>query len=406
MDQRGVLIKRYESSRAKMLAHLDVIDKNRKIYPLWTVREILAHLSGWDDAVIGFVQALTSGGIPGTPALRGMDVYNAETVATRDGLSYEQIYREYIQTRKTLLDMIRAMPEEKVTQKLTLPWGGEGTLVDLVDLFEPHETTHAEDVRKIIEDSHDVRAFNREAWDRQVHSGQNPWTVPVNPDVISRARKGEWSVLLTEQKSVPKHWFPPMQGLKILGLACGGGQQGPIFAAAGAEVTIFDNSPAQLSRDREVADRDGLNIHTVEGDMRDLSVFVDESFDLIFHPVSNLFIHEIRPVWKEAFRVLRHGGVMLSGFMQPQVYIFNFEELDKGNMIVENKIPYSDIEVYGLERLKAEDRPAEFGHSFTDQLTGQMDAGFHLVDMYEDYHSGMKLSEYLPTYMATRAWKP
>ena len=194
--------------------------------------------------------------------------------------------------------------------------------------------------------------------------------------------------------------------MKILGLASGGGQQGPVFAAAGAEVTIFDNSPAQLARDREVADRDGLKIRTVEGDMRDLSVFADESFDLVFHPVSNLFIHEIRPVWKEAYRVLRHGGTLLSGFMNPLFYIFNWEDLDNGILNVQNKIPYSDIETYGLERLKAEDRPAEFGHSFTDQLTGQMDAGFHLIDLYEDAHSGMKISEYISTYMATRALKP
>ena len=253
--------------------------------------------------------------------------------------------------------------------------------------------------------NNDVRSFNREAWDRQVQSGKNPWTVPVSSELIARARMGDWSVVLTENKPVPYEWFPPMQGLDILGLACGGGQQGPIFAAAGANVTIFDNSPAQLARDREVAERDGLDIRTVEGDMRDLSVFADESFDLIFHPVSNLFIHEIRPVWKEAYRVLRHGGTMLSGFNQPLIYIFDFEELDKGNMIVKHKIPYSDIEVYGMERLREEDRPAEFGHSLTDQLAGQMDAGFAIVGLYEDHHNDLKISEYIETYLSTRSIK-
>ncbi len=253
--------------------------------------------------------------------------------------------------------------------------------------------------------NNDVRSFNREAWNRQVHSGKNPWTVPVSPELIARARNGDWSVLLTENKPVPHDWLPLMQGLKILGLACGGGQQGPIFAAAGADVTIFDNSPAQLARDREVADREGLNIRTVEGDMRDLSMFADESFDFIFHPVSNLFIHEIRPVWREAYRVLRHSGTMLSGIMQPLMYIFDFEEMDKGNLIVKHNIPYSDIEVYGLEQLKREDRPAEFGHSLTDQLAGQMDAGFAVVGLYEDHHTDLKISEHISTYIATRAVK-
>ncbi len=252
----------------------------------------------------------------------------------------------------------------------------------------------------------DIRKYNQQAWDNQVNSGKNPWTVPVTPEVIAKARKGEWSVVLTQNIFVPKEWFPPMQGLKILGLASGGGQQGPVFAAAGAEVTVFDNSPAQLARDREVAERDGLNIRTVEGDMRDLSMFEDESFDMVFHPVSNLFIHEIRPVWKEAYRVLKHGGTMLAGFMNPLFYLFDWDDMENGNLNVQNKIPFSDIETYGMERLQQEDRPAEFGHSLSDQLAGQMEAGFHLVGLYEDHHTDLKISEFAPTYIATRAIKP
>jgi hypothetical protein len=150
MDKRQILTERLENSRAQMIAHLEEIDKNRKIYPLWTIREIIAHLSGWDDATIAFIKALVSGGLPATPAARGLDVYNAETVATREGLSYDHIYREYIETRRILLELIRTMPEEKVTQPFTLPWGGEGTLEDIVNIFGPHEEEHAEDVHQII----------------------------------------------------------------------------------------------------------------------------------------------------------------------------------------------------------------------------------------------------------------
>jgi SAM-dependent methyltransferase len=251
-----------------------------------------------------------------------------------------------------------------------------------------------------------IRSFNREAWDRQVQSGQNPWTIPVSPEIIANARADKWSVLLTENIAVPRAWFQPMKALKILGLACGGGQQGPVFAAAGADVTIFDNSPAQLTRDREVAERENLNIKIVEGDMRDLSFFTDETFDLVFHPVSNLFINEIRSVWQEAFRVLKHGGKMMAGFMQPHFYIFEFEELEKGNLIVKHKIPYSDVEAYSFEQLRKENRPAEFGHSLTDQIGGQLEAGFHLISFYEDRHTDVKISEFIATYIATLALKP
>jgi hypothetical protein len=150
MTQRDELITTLEESRAKMLAHLDEIDKNRKIYPLWTIREMLAHLSGWDDAVIAFIQSLMAGKVPATPAARGADVYNAETVSTREGLDYDRIYREYIETRKELLKLMREIPEEKITEMHALPWGSPGTLVDIINIFGPHEEEHAQDVEKLI----------------------------------------------------------------------------------------------------------------------------------------------------------------------------------------------------------------------------------------------------------------
>ncbi len=150
MTLNETLINRLEASRAQMLAHLDEIDRNRKIYPLWTVREIIAHISGWDDATIGYIRAVVAGETPHTPAARGMDVYNAETVSTREGLDYDRIYREYITTRSVLLDLIRAMPEENITETFILPWGEAGSLVNMIDIFGPHEEVHAKDVGDII----------------------------------------------------------------------------------------------------------------------------------------------------------------------------------------------------------------------------------------------------------------
>jgi ubiquinone/menaquinone biosynthesis C-methylase UbiE len=207
---------------------------------------------------------------------------------------------------------------------------------------------------------------------------------------------------------VPREWFPPLNGLDTLCLASGGGQQGPVLAAAGANVTVFDNSPRQLDQDRFVAKREGLtNLKTVEGDMRDLSVFEDESFDFIFHPVSNLFIHEVRPVWREAFRVLRHGGTMLSGFMNPIFYIFDFEKAEQGIMEVKFKLSYADSENPDIAaKLMADGDALEHSHSLTEQLGGQMDAGFHIIGLYKDYHREWIISEYMPTYIAIQALKP
>jgi hypothetical protein len=153
MNQRDELINILEHSRSQMLTLLDEIDKNRKIYPLWTIREMLAHLSGWDDAVIAFIKSIMAGSVPATPAARGIDVYNAETVAARAGLDYDHIYRDFIETRKILMTLLKEVPEEKITAQYILPWGEPGSLVDIIHIFGPHEEEHAEDIAKLISQS-------------------------------------------------------------------------------------------------------------------------------------------------------------------------------------------------------------------------------------------------------------
>lgn len=152
-DPRPELISQLQNARAEMLSHLNEVDQNRHIYPLWTIREILAHLTGWDDAVIASLSAHIAGREPGTPAARGIDAYNASTVATREGLDYDHIYREYIHTRNALIELVNNMPPEKATQRFVVPWGGEGDLAGLLKIFIEHEIEHAEDVRKIIRDA-------------------------------------------------------------------------------------------------------------------------------------------------------------------------------------------------------------------------------------------------------------
>lgn len=256
----------------------------------------------------------------------------------------------------------------------------------------------------------DIRAYNRAAWDKNVER-QNKWTVPISTETVRRARQGEFDLLLTPTKPVPMNWFPALEGAHSLCLASGGGQQGPLLAAAGAVVTVFDNSPKQLEQDRLVANRDGLVIDTVEGDMADLSMFADQSFDLIVHPASNVFVPEVRPVWREAFRVLRQGGVLMAGFVNPVCYIFDDDLVEQGQLEVTHSLPYSDLTSLTddkRQKLIDNDDPLVFGHLLEDQIGGQVDAGFAIVGFYEDRYPACEndpLSKYMPNMVATRAVK-
>jgi len=257
----------------------------------------------------------------------------------------------------------------------------------------------------------DIRRYNSRAWDVAVELGSE-WTLPVDAATIAAARRGDWSIVLTPVKPIPAEWFPPFAAAHILCLASGGGQQGPVLAAAGesagASVVVFDNSPRQLERDRDVARREGLSLKTVEGDMRDLSRFADASFDLIVHPCSNLFVPDVRPVWREAARVLKPGGVLLSGFINPILYLFDQKKADDGVLEVRHRLPYSDLTSISPQERKeymAAQEALEFGHTLTDQIAGQIDAGLAITGFYEDGWPGMALHEYTEMFVATRAEK-
>ena len=251
----------------------------------------------------------------------------------------------------------------------------------------------------------DILSFNRKAWDHQVDS-QIIWSIPVTSEQVQAARRGDWRIFLTPIQAVPPAWYPsPLAGKDVLCLASGGGQQGPILAAAGATVTVFDNSPRMLEQDRMVAQRDGLEIRTVLGDMADLSVFPNASFDLVINPVSTGFVPDVLPVWREVARVLRPGGAFLMGFTQPQAYCFDEKD---GNLVLRFRLPYSDLASLDpgeRETRFGPDSPLEFSHSFTDYLGGQMAAGLRLVDLFEDVDANDQISRFMPQYMATRAIK-
>lgn len=267
-------------------------------------------------------------------------------------------------------------------------------------------------------DRPDVTAHNRAAWDRLVAEGDR-WTVPVSAGAIRRARDGDFELLLTPERPVPRRWFDAtitddvspvrLDGRSVLCLAGGGGQQGPLLAAAGAAVTVFDNSPAQLGQDRHVADREGLDLRTVQGDMADLSTLSDESFDLIVHPCSNCFVPDITPVWREAFRVLRPGGQLMSGFVSPVNFLFDHEDFDAGRFVVKHSVPFSDVDDLPEATRRDYVRRGEafcFGHTLGDQIGGQTRAGFAIVDFFEDGWDLWPLSRHIATLAATLARKP
>ena len=231
----------------------------------------------------------------------------------------------------------------------------------------------------------------------------------MTSEQIEDARQGKWRIRITPTKAVPRDWIEPVAGKRVLCLAGGGGQQAPILAALGAEVTVLDLSEKQLQRDQEIAAAEGLDIRTVQGDMAAMEMFDDNQFDLVLNPCSVIFCDAVKPIWREVFRVLAPGGRLVAGFINPLWYVFDAAKMDKGKLKARHKIPYSDLQLSEKKRARliGPERPLEFGHSLADLIGGQLEAGFQMIGFYEDrWGDDDRLSELIDVFIATNAQKP
>lgn len=253
-----------------------------------------------------------------------------------------------------------------------------------------------------------VVAYNQQAWDEQVRKG-NTWTLPVGAQAIESARAGVFSIVLTPSQAVPADWFPALKGTRVLALASGGGQQGPILAAAGADVTVYDLSAAQLAQDDKTAREFGLKLTLVQGDMADLSALANASFDLVFHPCSNLFAPALVPVWKECARVLRPGGILMWGFCKAESLLLVEHPPGSQSFELRYRMPYSDQASLSEDERAVflrDKEPLVFGHTLEDQIGGLLRNGFQLTHLFEDDWGGKQaLDGYFKAFVAARAVK-
>lgn len=228
------------------------------------------------------------------------------------------------------------------------------------------------------------------------------WGTEINHETYLKAQEGEWDVVLTPVRTVPHEWLMPLEGKKLLGLASGGGQQMPIFSALGAECTLMDISDAQCEKDRIVSKRENFSIDIVKGDMTKPFPFSDESFDIVFHPVSNCYVQDIQHIFNEVYRILKKGGRFIAGLSLDMNYV-----VDEQEEKLVRKLPFNPLsdELLFNELMRSNDG-IQFSHSIEESIRGQLEAGFTLKDIYQDTNGEGRLHELgVATFLATYASK-
>lgn len=247
----------------------------------------------------------------------------------------------------------------------------------------------------------DYTEINSKTIDEWIKEGWE-WGIPITHEDFLNAKNGNWNMLLTPTKPVPKDWYPDLKRKQVLGLASGGGQQMPIFAALGAVCTLMDYSQKQIDSDLLIAEKENYNINAVKADMTKEFPFSDESFDIIFHPVSNCYIEDVMHVWNECYRVLKNGGILMAGLDNGINFLFDEDEKE-----IKYKLPFNPLkDEYLLKKLMQNNDGIQFSHTAEEQIRGQLKAGFKLIDIYEDTNGYGLLHQYnIPTFWATLSKK-
>lgn len=233
-------------------------------------------------------------------------------------------------------------------------------------------------------------------------------TTAISHEDFMRATEGELRVSLAGIKTVPREWFPKLKGKNVLALASGGAQQAPVFVAHGANVTVTDYSDRQLAAEAYVSQREKYDINIVKADMSKIFPFSDNTFDMIFNPVSNCYVEAIRSIWQECARVIRKSGVLMMAFVKEEHFMFEPDFMNEDYLISRHSLPfnpYRDLSEESKKKYAAERRPLAFSHSLTEQIGGLIEAGFEITNIYEDCDGGGLFDKYMNSYVAVRAIK-
>ena len=241
---------------------------------------------------------------------------------------------------------------------------------------------------------------NKAHWENEVESGAH-YTIPdlnLNMDLLKKFADGEllfWSdpdakISNPMLKKIRQFEYADIKGKKVLCLASGGGQQSAMFSLLGADVAVADISQGQLNGDIQAANHYGYTVKTVLCSMTDLSVFENESFDIVHQPISICFVPDVATVYREVFRVLKKGGMYHVDHINPATYPTSYENDIDGWDGIGYKIasPYIGgplrIDEKGNENMICGEVDGEHRHLFMDMFCNLTEVGFQIKYIWED----------------------
>ena len=142
------LTKKMELARGRLDATMQKIAPQDDIYPSWKLKQLMDHITGWDELLASSFRTHSRGDPPIILEDRGIDRYNEESILARKGLSLESSRKPYDEARHEVLEVLHAMPLEKLNQKFLSPWGDLCSIASVLKIFISHEIDHTDDLEE------------------------------------------------------------------------------------------------------------------------------------------------------------------------------------------------------------------------------------------------------------------
>ena len=230
-----------------------------------------------------------------------------------------------------------------------------------------------------------------------------PW-LDLNVDAYRAYRNRERETLPPPYCDDPalRIMMTGVQGHNVLCLAGGGGQQSAVFSLLGAKVTVLDLTPEQLESDQKAARHYGYEVTTIQGDMRDLSVFPEVHFDQVYQPISTLFVPNLREVYSGVARILKPSGLYYADYAVPLLYMAEKKGWDGKGYTLYVTEPYVRGAILETKDEKMNfttgESYSEFHHLLSDIINGLVAEGLMIRGVWENPRPdhGPPLSELEP----------
>ncbi len=144
------LVAKMETARSRLDAALEKLSPQVEIYPQWKLKQLMDHITGWDELVLGSLHAFAHGESAEKLPPGGMNQFNAMSVRHHQELSLEESRLAFMHTRQAVIQALREFPAERLDERFPAPWGGECTITSVVKIFTSHDQEHAEHLEALL----------------------------------------------------------------------------------------------------------------------------------------------------------------------------------------------------------------------------------------------------------------